>query len=185
VLKMWLTHLTFLALLLVRKFLHRELVMAVRVFDLATVRVVILVTVHVAGRSRQGRSRRSRRSGSRSSRRSYRSTSRSSYPRDRSPSRSSRRRRHRSHSSDWSSNLRHLPADDVPAISRENVRSLRSWILRDGLLPAEAKAVREIFTPSFESSFTLQCPLLDESMGRTLKRLNGSSGSVVDFVEKT
>ena len=56
----------------------------------------------------------------------------------------------------------------------------------DGLLsPAEAKALRQIFTPTFKSSFTLQCPLLDEFMGRTLKRLKGSSGSVVDFVEKT
>jgi hypothetical protein len=49
VLKMWLTHLTFLASLLVRKFLHHQLVMAVRVLDPATVRVVILVAVNVAG----------------------------------------------------------------------------------------------------------------------------------------
>ena len=49
VLKMWLSHLTFLASLLVRKFLHHQLVMAVRVFDHATVRVAILVAVHVAG----------------------------------------------------------------------------------------------------------------------------------------
>lgn len=49
VLKMWLTHLTFPASLLVRKFLYRQLVMAVRVFDLVTVREVILVAVHVAG----------------------------------------------------------------------------------------------------------------------------------------
>ena len=49
VLKMWLSHLTFLASLLVRKFLHHQLVMAVRVFDPATVRVAILVAVHVAG----------------------------------------------------------------------------------------------------------------------------------------
>ena len=41
VLKMWFTHLTFLASLLVQKFLHCQLVMAVR--------VVILVAVHVAG----------------------------------------------------------------------------------------------------------------------------------------
>jgi hypothetical protein len=69
-------------------------------------------------------------------------------------------------------------------LSREKVRSLRSWML-NGLSPAEAKALREIFNPSYEGSFTLQCPILDESMGRTLKRLKGSSGSVIDFVEKT
>ncbi|EFX70828.1 hypothetical protein DAPPUDRAFT_327777 [Daphnia pulex] len=55
----------------------------------------------------------------------------------------------------------------------------------NGLSPAEAKALREIFNPTYEGSFTLQCPILDESMGRTLKRLKGSSGSVIDFVEKT
>ena len=137
------------------------------------------------GRSLSRSTRRSRRSRSRSSRRSHRSSSGAYYPRVRSRSRSPRRRRHRSNNSDRSSILRHLPIQEaVPAISRDNVRSLRSW-MTDGLPPAEAKALREIFTPSFESSFTLQCPLLDESMGRTLKRLKGSSGSVVDFVEKT
>jgi Reverse transcriptase (RNA-dependent DNA polymerase) len=55
----------------------------------------------------------------------------------------------------------------------------------NGLSPTEAKALREVFNPTYEGSFTLQCPILDESMGRTLKRLKGSSGSVIDFVEKT
>ncbi|KZR97659.1 Uncharacterized protein APZ42_007340 [Daphnia magna] len=55
----------------------------------------------------------------------------------------------------------------------------------NGLSPSEAKALREICNPSYEGSFTLQCPILDESMGRTLKRWKGSSGSVTDFVEKT
>ncbi|KAK4009601.1 hypothetical protein OUZ56_018735 [Daphnia magna] len=95
------------------------------------------------------------------------------------------RRRYRFPSSDRiRAPCRSLASDTATVLSREKFRSLRSWML-NGLSPAEAKALREIFNPWYEGSFTLQCPILDESMGRTLKRLKGSSGSVIDFVEKT
>ncbi|KZS07305.1 Uncharacterized protein APZ42_028995 [Daphnia magna] len=55
----------------------------------------------------------------------------------------------------------------------------------NSLPPAEAKGLRYVFVPVYESSFQLQCPRLDESMGHTLKRLKSSSGSVADLVEKT
>ncbi|KZR97601.1 Uncharacterized protein APZ42_007426, partial [Daphnia magna] len=79
---------------------------------------------------------------------------------------------------------RSLASDTATVHSREKFRSLRSWML-NGLSPAEAKALREIFNPWYEGSFKLQGPILDETMGRTLKRLKGSSSSVIDFVEKT
>lgn len=55
----------------------------------------------------------------------------------------------------------------------------------NGLPPAEAKGLRYVFVPVYESSFQLQCPRLDESMGNTLKCLKSSSSSVADLVEKT
>ncbi|KAK4028782.1 hypothetical protein OUZ56_021800 [Daphnia magna] len=55
----------------------------------------------------------------------------------------------------------------------------------NGLPPAEAKGLRYVFVPVYESSFQLQCPRLDESMGHTLKCLKSSSSSVADLVEKT
>jgi hypothetical protein len=44
-----------------------------------------------------------------------------------------------------------------------------------------AKALQEIFTPTFEGSFTLQRLLLNQS----IERLKVASGSVFDFFEKT
>ena len=54
----------------------------------------------------------------------------------------------------------------------------------NGLSAAEARALRDVFTPAFEGSFRLECPQLDESMKRSLKRLK-ASGSVGELVEKT
>ena len=53
----------------------------------------------------------------------------------------------------------------------------------NGLSVAEARALRDVFTPAFEGSFRLECPQL-ESMKRSLKRLK-ASGSVGELVEKT
>ena len=53
----------------------------------------------------------------------------------------------------------------------------------NGLSAAEARALRDVFTPAFEGSFRLECPQL-ESMKRSLKRLK-ASGSVGELVEKT
>ena len=155
----------------------------------------------IDSRSRsRGRSRSRSRGRSRSrSRGRSRSRSRNNY-RSRSPLRTRRRRRvhsrslSRSPSSHYSYRDRSRSSNDthvdnsgtlaVNILSKEKVRSLRSWMV-DGMSPAEAKALRDMFNPTFEGSFALQCPILDESMGRTLKRLKGSSGTVVDFVEKT
>ena len=132
--------------------------------------------------SRSSRSRSSRRSRSRSSRRSR---SRSVH-RGRSRSRSHRRSRSRSHRhgrSRSSSRPRapsliplrghnHPSSGNIPTIPRSCSRSLRDWMM-NGLSAAEARALRDVFTPAFEGSFRLECPQL-ESMKRSLKRLKAS-----------
>lgn len=66
------------------------------------------------------------------------------------------------------------------SIPRSMTRKLREW-MGSGMPSTEAKALREVFSPSFEGSFSLQCPKLEHSMKR---RLVKTSRKKSDLVEK-
>lgn len=47
--------------------------------------------------------------------------------------------------------------------------------MNEGYSASEARALREIFTPSFEGTFSLGCPLLDDSVARLLRRAKNTT----------